>query len=177
MTRAAPSRSRPVEGHVQEGSEAFGYRGGGVCDGSISLWEISYFKCVRNFSLNFFNLSMIRNAWPCLSQSWGIALVPKGATTSAPAFWTHCLVFFEAGLLSLPIADMKAETDTEIDATDKMSLEMLGTKKKRDQFQNLEGKSQHLCSQLHVRKQFLMGFLCAVVFLWPCLCMTKTISS
>ena len=27
--------------------------GGGFSDGNISLWEISYFKCVRNFPLNF----------------------------------------------------------------------------------------------------------------------------
>ena len=27
--------------------------GGGFRDGNISLWEISYFKCVRNFPLNF----------------------------------------------------------------------------------------------------------------------------
>ena len=32
----------------------------------------------------FFNPSMIRNAWPCSSQSGGIVLVTKGATTSAP---------------------------------------------------------------------------------------------
>ena len=46
---------------------------------------------------------------------------------------------------------------------------LLGTKKKRDQFQNLEGNLAILCSQLHVCKQFLMGFLCAFVFLWLCL--------
>ena len=28
-------------------------QGGGFRDGNISLWEISYFKCVRNFPLNF----------------------------------------------------------------------------------------------------------------------------
>ena len=28
-------------------------RGGKFRDGNISLWEISYFKCVRNFPLNF----------------------------------------------------------------------------------------------------------------------------
>ena len=27
--------------------------GGGFAGGDISLWEISYFKCVRNFLLNF----------------------------------------------------------------------------------------------------------------------------
>ena len=27
--------------------------GGKFRDGNISLWEISYFKCVRNFPLNF----------------------------------------------------------------------------------------------------------------------------
>ena len=27
--------------------------------------------------------------------------------------------------------------------------------------------------KLHVRKRFLMGFLCAFVFLWLCLCMKK----
>ena len=29
------------------------YRGGGFRGGNISLWEISYFKCLRNFPLNF----------------------------------------------------------------------------------------------------------------------------
>jgi len=57
-------------------------------------------------------------------------LVPKGATTSAPALGTHCLVFFAAGSLSLPLADMEAETgaetDTGIDATDELSLEIAG---------------------------------------------------
>ena len=28
-------------------------RGGGGCGGNISLWEISGFKCVQNFPLNF----------------------------------------------------------------------------------------------------------------------------
>ena len=45
---------------------------------------------------------------------------------------------------------------------------LLGTEKERDQFQNLEGSVSNLCSQLHVCKQFLMGFLCAFVFLWLC---------
>ena len=31
---------------------SFTYRGGGVRDGNISSWDISYFKCVRNFLLN-----------------------------------------------------------------------------------------------------------------------------
>ena len=66
---------------------------------------------------------------------------------------------------------------------------LLGTKKKRDQFQNPEGKSQHIkqffgCSlqpkvqlEFYLRKRFLMGFPCVFVFLWLCLCMKKTISS
>ena len=41
---------------------------------------------------------------------------------------THCLVFFAAGSLTLPLADMEAETgaetDTETDATDELSLEI-----------------------------------------------------
>ena len=57
-------------------------------------------------------------------------LVPKGATTSAPALGTHCLVFFAAGSLPLPLADLEAETvteiDAEIDATDELSLEIAG---------------------------------------------------
>jgi len=60
----------------------------------------------------------------------GIVFVPKGATTPAPALRTHCLVFFAAGSLSLPLADMEAETgaetDTGIDATDELSLEIAG---------------------------------------------------
>ena len=34
-----------MEHHIQGG--------GKFRDGNISLWEISYFKCVRNFPLNF----------------------------------------------------------------------------------------------------------------------------
>ena len=42
---------RRVHGLQWAGSK---YRGGGKFrDGNISLWEISYFKCVRNFPLNF----------------------------------------------------------------------------------------------------------------------------
>ena len=33
--------------------------GGKFRDGNISLWEISYFKCVRNFPLNF--QAIVRN--------------------------------------------------------------------------------------------------------------------
>ena len=114
--------------------------GGDFAPGIFLCGKFRYFKCVRNFPLNsqapvrkkleskfshvgaspprrrFFNSSMIRNAWPCSSQSGGIVVVPKGATT--PALGTHCLVFFAAGSLPLPLADMEEETDTETDATD-----------------------------------------------------------
>ena len=44
----------PASGHVCETNQAEDYRGGGgFRDGNISLWEISYFKCVQNFPLNF----------------------------------------------------------------------------------------------------------------------------
>ena len=105
---------------------------GNIRDGNISLWEISYFRCVRNFLLNsqatvrnkvvskfshlgaspphrrFFNSSMIRNAWPCPSQRGGTVLAPKGATTSAPALGTQW-PFLHQAHCHCP-ADLEAET-------------------------------------------------------------------
>ena len=143
------SLGRALQDTLQE--HAVGGGGGAFATGIyILLWEISYFKCGRSFLLNSqapvrnqlvskfgrfgvsphrrscFVSSMIRSAWPCSDQSGGIVLVPEGATTSAPALGTHCLVLFAAGPLSLPLADLEAETDTEIDAPDELSLEIAG---------------------------------------------------
>ena len=148
--------------------------GGGFCDGIISWWGISYFKCGRNFPLNsqaalrnklvsafsplgaslrrrrFFNSSMVRNAWPCSSQSGGIVLVPNGATLSAPALGTHCLVLFAAGSLSLPPADMEAEagaeTDIEIDAADELVLEIAGDEEEARSVSEPGGEISAFCA-------------------------------
>ena len=94
---------------------------------------------------------------PARAKAVAQCLCPRvPSATSASALGTHCLVFFAAGSLSMPLVDMEAETgaetDTEIDATDELLLEIAGDEKKRNQFQNLEGKSQHFvlsvaCSQ------------------------------
>ena len=41
-------RSKTVWAAITKHNVCTLYRGGGFCDGNISLWDISYFKCGRN---------------------------------------------------------------------------------------------------------------------------------
>ena len=50
-------------------------RGGGFRGRNISLWEISYFKCVRNFPLNF-HCATVRNKPGAKFSHWGAFLLP-----------------------------------------------------------------------------------------------------
>ena len=56
--------------------------GGEFRGGSISLWEISYFKCVRNFLLNF--QAAVRNKPGAKFSHWGFAGFAGGMLLASP---------------------------------------------------------------------------------------------